>query len=125
MLMLNYSHPLTPEQCEQLTALIGDDLDVRTIPVQIEQAQPLDVQTVALADAAGLSSVEWQTVPHIVNLPGLAIVAATLLAELHGRIGHFPTIVRLRPVPDSTPPRYDVFGLLNLQALREHARQRR
>jgi hypothetical protein len=125
MPILNYSHPLTPDQREQIAALVGDVLDVRTIPVQIDQTQPLDVQVVALADAAALSPEEWQTVPLIVNLPELAAVAAVLLAELHGRIGHFPTIVCLRPVPDSTPPRYEVSELLNLQTLREHARQRR
>lgn len=47
------------------------------------------------------------------------------LAELHGRIGHFPVLIRLRPVADSVPTRYEVAELLNLQAIREQARYRR
>jgi hypothetical protein len=78
-----------------------------------------------LVDRIGLSSTEWQTLPLIVNLPGYAPVAAALLAELHGRIGHFPAILWLRPVPDSTPTRYEVAEIINLQAVRDAARARR
>jgi hypothetical protein len=45
-----------------------------------------------------------------------------LLAELHGRMGYFPAIVRLRPMPESVPPRFEVAEVINLQAVREHAR---
>jgi hypothetical protein len=48
-----------------------------------------------------------------------------LLAELHGRCGYFPAAVRLRPVPDSVPPRFEVAEIVNLQAVREKARGRR
>jgi len=48
-----------------------------------------------------------------------------LLAELHGRMGYFPPIVRLRPVPNALPPRFEVAEIINLQAVREAARTRR
>ncbi|MFN3763696.1 MAG: CRISPR-associated protein Csx15, partial [Anaerolineae bacterium] len=48
-----------------------------------------------------------------------------LLAELHGRCGYFPAMLRVRPVPGSTPPRYEVAEIVNLQMLREEARKRR
>jgi len=48
-----------------------------------------------------------------------------LLAEVHGRTGYFPTIIRLRPVAGVTPPQFEVAELLNLQAVRDAARVRR
>ena len=61
----------------------------------------------------------------IVNLPSLNFIAGLLLAELHGRMGYFPPILRLRPVSDSLPPRYEVAEILNLQAVRDAARAAR
>ncbi len=125
MILLNYSHPLTEEQHAQLAALLGQSPQVRRIAVQIDQAQPLAEQISALVDAAGLAPDDWQTTPLLINLPGFAPAAAALLAELHGRIGFFPSIVRLRPVAGSLPTAYEVAELLNLQTLREQARLRR
>lgn len=125
MLVLNYSHPLTTEQLAQMAALLGEEPEVRRIAVQIDQTQPLDEQVSALADASGLTPDEWQTTPLIVNLPGFAPAAAALLAELHGRCGGFPAMLRLRPVAGSVPTVYEVAEVIDLQALREQARMRR
>ena len=125
MLVLNFSHPFTAEQQTQLEMLAGTSIqEVRTIPVNINQAEPLKPQIVACVNAVALSSEEWQTRQLLVNPPGYAPAAFVLLAELHGRMGHFPTLVRLRPV--SAPvTHYEVAELLNLQAIREQARSRR
>jgi hypothetical protein len=72
----------------------------------------------------GLSSEEWQTRSLLINPPGYAPAAFVLLAELHGRIGHFPSLVRLRPKPGPITS-YEVAELLNLQNIREAARKRR
>ncbi|HIC88928.1 MAG TPA: hypothetical protein EYP04_05955 [Anaerolineae bacterium] len=72
-----------------------------------------------------LAKEEWQIAPLLVNLPGYASAVACLLAEVHGRAGHFPAIVRIRPVAESNPTVYEVAEIINLQALRERARQRR
>jgi hypothetical protein len=58
-------------------------------------------------------------------MPSLSIIAATLLAELHGRMGYFPTVVRMRPVAGSTPPRFEVAEIVNLQDVRDEARGKR
>lgn len=58
-------------------------------------------------------------------LPSLNFIAAVLLAELHGRMGYFPTIVRLRPVADATPRRFEVAELIDLQSVRDVARIKR
>src|SRR5690349_24066255 len=125
MLILNFAHPLTDEHKAQIEALANIAIDeIRTIPVQIDQAQPLGPQISAIVDAIQLSSQEWQTRPLLINPPGYAPAAFVLLAELHGRIGHFPSLIRLRP---KTGPMtsYEVAEILNLQTIRETARKRR
>lgn len=126
MLILNYSHPLTPDQLAQLEVLTATPItEVRDIPTQLELDTPFAQQATALADAAGLSPAEWQTTPLLLLLPALNFAAAALLAELHGRMGYFPPVVRLAPVEGTLPPRYEVAEILNLQALRDAARRRR
>jgi hypothetical protein len=126
MLILNFTHPLTLEQRAQIEALAHTSIEeVRTIPVQIDQSEPLEPQIIAIMDSVGLSSEEWQTRRLLINSPGYAPAAFVLLAELHGRIGHFPSLIRLRPLPGSTPTIYEVAELINLQAIREEARRRR
>ena len=125
MLILNFTHPLTDEHKAQIEALANIPIDeIRTIPVQIDQAEPLGPQISAIADATQLSSQEWQTRPLLINPPGYAPAAFVLLAELHGRVGHFPSLIRLRPVPGPVAM-YEVAELLNLQSVRESARLRR
>lgn len=126
MILLNFSHPLTPAHQAQIEALTGQRVErVIEISSQVDVQQPLAPQVTALADAAGLSPVEWQTTPLLVNPPALNFSAALLLAELHGRCGYFPPCVRLRPIAGRVPPQYEVAEVLDLQALREEARKRR
>lgn len=125
MLILNFTHPLTDEHKAQIESLAEESIDeVRTIPVQIDQNKPLTPQVTAIVDAAQLSSQEWQTCPLLINPPGYAPAAFVLLAELHGRIGHFPSLIRLRPKSGPVTT-YEVAELLNLQAVREASRTRR
>lgn len=125
MLILNFAHPLTDEHKAQIEALASVPIEeIRTIPVQIDQSEPLEPQIIAVVDATQLSSQEWQMHPLVINPPGYAPAAFVLLAELHGRMGHFPSLIRLRPKPGPVTS-YEVAELLNLQAIRESARQRR
>ncbi|GAB4180055.1 MAG: CRISPR-associated protein Csx15 [Roseiflexaceae bacterium] len=125
MILLNYGHPLTEGQLAQVTELAGAAPDVRTIVTQIDPQQALSPQAAMLADAAGLDSQTWQTTPLIVGLPGLAALSAALLAEIHGRSGHFPAIIRLRPVAGALITSYEIAEVLNLEVLRAEARTRR
>jgi len=125
MLLLNFSHQLTDAQCRQIAELADMSIEeVHTIHVRIHQKGPLEPQIVSIVDSAGLSSQEWQTRPILINPPGYAPAAFVLRAELHGRIGHFPTLIRLRP-KDGPIRSYKVAGLLNLQTIQEAARRRR
>ncbi len=126
MILLNFSHPLTDEQLAQVEALTGQKVtEVRGEMPQFDHEQPFAEQVRALVDRVGPSPEEWQTMPLLVNPPGYAPAAAALLAELHGRIGHFPTVLRLRPVEGSVPTRYEVAEVINLQTVRDNARIRR
>jgi len=126
MILLNFSHPLTPQQLQRIGELSGQQVErVMDIPTQFDHEQPFAEQVRELVDGIGLSPDQWQTTPLIINPPGYAPAAVALLAELHGRMGYFPAMVRLRPVPDSNLTRYEVAEILNLQALRDRARGRR
>ncbi len=126
MFLLNFSHPLTPDQISQVEDITGESVaEVRHVPAQFDHDRPFAPQAVTLADACALSPAEWQTTPLLVVPPALNFIAVTLLAELHGRMGYFPTCVRLRPVAGSRPPRYEVAEVLDLQTVRDTARQKR
>lgn len=126
MFLLNYSHPLTPAQIARIETLLGQSIErVIAIPSQIDAQQPLAPQMSQLAEAANLTPEEWQTRPILLNLPSLNFSAALLLAELHGRMGYFPPVIRLRPAPGSLPPQFEVAEVLNLQAARDAARKSR
>jgi hypothetical protein len=126
LVVVNFAHPLTEQQLRELAALTGSAVArVIDVPAQVDLAQPLASQAALSVDRAGLDPREWQTLPLLVNPPGLAPLTAALLAELHGRLGHFPALLRLRPAPGSAPTRYEVAEVMNLDEMRSAARERR
>lgn len=126
MLLLNFSHPITDAQLAQITERIGQP-PTRMIEVmpQFDEQQPFGPQLAALLADIDLTPAQWQSEPILVVLPSLNFIAALLLAELHGRMGYFPPIVRTRPVAGVVPRRYEVAEILDLQAAREAARSQR
>lgn len=125
MILLNYAHPLTPDQLAMIAELAGAAPDVRDIPVQADRARAIAEVARELADAARVSAHEWQTLPLLVNPPGLAPLALALIAEVHGRCGHFPAVLVIRPLVGSISPSYEVAEIVNLQILRDTARRQR
>jgi hypothetical protein len=126
MILLNFSHPLTPAQLAQIAALTGAAVErVIAAPAQFDTGQPFVPQVAAMLAGVPLTAEAWQTTPLLIVPPALNFITAVVLAELHGRMGYFPAIVRLRPVAESVPPRFEVAEVINLQAVREHARQNR
>lgn len=126
MILLNFSHPLTPEQQAQIEALTGQRLErVIDLHVQFDHAAPYLPQLAALLQGLPLGPQELQSAPLIVSLPSFNVIAALVLAELHGRMGYFPPVLRLRPLEGSLPPRFEVAEVLNLQGVRDAARKER
>lgn len=126
MIVLNFSHPLSAAQRAQIEALAGQPIEmIQDARAQFDPQRPFEPQLAEMLQGVPLSPSDWQTAPLLIVLPALNFIAAVLLADLHGRMGYFPTIVRMRPVVGSTPPVFEVAELLNLQALRNAARKQR
>ncbi len=126
MILLNFSHPVPPDQIARIEQLTGQKIErLIDLPVQFNNDLPFVPQLEALMAQVPLTPVEYQSAPLLVNLPALNFIAGLLLAELHGRMGYFPPILRTRLQPESLPPRYEVAEILNLQAVRERSRAAR
>lgn len=126
MILLNFSHPLTDAHLHTIVEQTGREVErVIEVKAQFDPDRSFVEQARDLTALAGLTAQEWQALPLMVNLPSLNVIAALLLAELHGRCGYFPAVLRLRPVPNSTPPQFEVAEILNLQTVRDSARQMR
>lgn len=125
ILVLNFAHPISEQQRAQIEKLVDTTIvDIITIPTHFQIGEPLQQQILRLLDELDLLIHDWYKRYILINPPGYAPAAFLLLAELHGRIGHFPSLIQLRPVPGPVTT-YEVAELLNLQTIRETARRRR
>ena len=126
MLLLNFGHPHTEAQLARIRELVGRDIErIVAVPTHLDHERPFDEQVRKLLTAVPLTPEQWQTTPLIINPPSLAPITAVLLAEIHGRSGYFPTILRLRPVARTIPPQFEVAELIHLQAIRDNSRAKR
>jgi len=127
MLLLNFSHPITSEQQAQIEGLVERPLErIIALPTHFDQSQPFLPQLREVLKMVTFTPEEWQTAPIIVNLPSYNYIAALVLVELHGRMGYFPPILRLKPVEGAIPPRFEVAEVINLQTAHdETARKER
>ena len=121
--VLNFSHPITTEQRKALEGLIGE-ITVIDIPCRVSHNAPFAEQAADIVDRVPFDREEWQTKPILLCLPGYAPIAGCILAEVHGRTGYFPAIVRLRPI-EGAATQFEVAEIINLQAIRDRARNKR
>lgn len=126
MILLNFSHPITVSQRAQIETLTSSIVtrEIAAMP-QFDEKQLFGAQLQDLLAQVPLTAAEWQSEPILVVLPSLNFIAAVLLAELHGRMGYFPPVVRTRPVAEAVPRRFEVAEILDLQSIREQARTSR
>lgn len=126
MILINFSHPITQEQQAEIEALTNQCVEtILPVSSQFSHDIPFPEQISALVDSIELSLEDWQTKQILIIPPAYNFAALTLIAELHGRLGYFPTIIRTRPVPDSTPTSYEIAEIINLQSVREQSRVNR
>lgn len=126
MIIINFSHPLTNEIIRQIEEAAGRKVErVISVNSQIDPSQPLEAQVRKMVDQVGFSPKDWETLPFLVVLPGLSASAAVVVAEITGRCGFFPAVVRLRQVEGAVPVRFELAECINLQGVREQARKLR
>jgi len=126
MNLLNFAHPLPATTCAAIAAAAGAPLaTIIEMQPQLDTDGAFAPQIAALLERTGISSEYFQTEPWLVVLPALNYIAALILAELHGRLGHFPAIIRLRPVANGPVTHYEFAEIIDLDHVRQHARTRR
>ena len=126
MIVLNFAHPLTEEQILRLEEIAGEKVEeIREFKVSFDNAKPFAEQVKELVDGCDMTPMDWQTKRILIVPPSLNFIAVTLIAELHGRMGYFPPIVRIRPVEGAVPPKFEVAEIIDLQAVRDRARKER
>lgn len=115
-LVLNFGHPLTLVQTNQLEAMIGT-FEVRTVPVQVDRSRPITEIAAALLAATKLTPGELIAYHLLVVLPGLADVAVGIVLALYGVSGSYPDIVTIRPVAGGLTPQFQVGEIVDLYAV--------
>jgi len=124
--IINFTHPLTQPIVKQIKDLIGQPIsEIIEIKTQLDDNESFETQIEKLLDKVGFSPVDWQAGHVIVHIPGLSPAAVALIAAIHGRSGHFPTILRLRSKKDEKHQQYELAEIINLQAVRDNAREKR
>ena len=120
MIILNFSHPLTQEQINQIEIFMGRNIEqVVDIVVRFDLAHPFVPQLERLLSQSILSSDTLRTKLVILNPPSLNSIAVLVVAGLHGKIGYFPPIIRLKPQSDGHSVKYSVAEIIDIQAVRD------
>jgi hypothetical protein len=124
--LVNFSHPLSKEQLTRIEQLTDAPIQrLINTPARLDPQAPFAPQTRRLVDSVGLTPEEWQTSLLVINLPSLSAAAAAVLAEVHGRCGYFPAVIRTRAGPTSPIPSFEIAEIIDLQRLRVAARDHR
>lgn len=117
--LLNFSHPVTPDQQMQIKSLLAGEGDEHFVELVVRDFPVLAPEGDFAAQARELllsvtREIDLRSVDILVNLPGLSAIAALVLAGLAGLVGYIPACIRLRPA-GTTFPRFEVAEILYLQ----------
>lgn len=122
----NFSHPVTNDQANAILATTGlHHSVVHGVDTHLDLRAPLGPQVSEVVEHCSMTPEEWQTEPIVVVLPAVSVIAAHILAELHGRMGRFPSVARFVREISGAMPSYRLAEVSDLQAWREDARTRR
>lgn len=126
MILLNFAHPLPTEQLLTAESLVsGKFTSIIEVKTHLDHQTSFPLQVKKLVGDIPLTSQQWQNSKILVVPPSLSIISCILLSELHGRMGYFPAVLRVKPVPGSTPPVFEPAEVINLQAIRDVSRENR
>jgi len=127
-LVLNFSgHPVLSGQQKAIQKRMGwPKLEVIDVPMgTIAEDENFLKIAILKVDGIDLLPDEWQTFSLVAIPSGYAPLWSALLAEIHGRLGHFPDVVRLRPSPQGEKEKFEVAEILDLRDIRHQARTKR
>lgn len=126
MQIINFSHPLSAQQLEALLPLLDGQTiaSIRDVRCQLNNEASFADQARALVDAVEWTAHQWQHNRFILVAPALSAAALAVVAEIHGRCGYFPALLRLKPV-GGAPPVFMPAEILDLSGIRELARSKR
>ena len=126
-LVLNFSgHPFMQGQQKKIRNLMGwPKLEVIDVPIgTVSEDEKFLAIALQKVDGIDLLPHEWQTIPIVVVPSGYSYLWSPILAELHGRLGHFPDVVRQRPAKGELE-KYEVAEIIDMRGIRHHARKKR
>jgi len=122
--VINFGHALTEEQIKELRDL-GYNVGIPNLGemVHLNDNEPLGPQVERILDSFGYSKAEWERcgTDNLFVLPTHAEIAGVFLAQLHGRMGHFPRIIRRVRGADGA---FHVTEVIDLQNMRLQQRAR-
>jgi hypothetical protein len=127
-LIINFSgHPVLPGQQKDIGQMMHwQTPEVITVSLGNVAEDHHFVSTIEKAvEKVALSPEEWQSTPLVVIAAGYTAVWSVVLAELHGRLGYFPDVVRLRPASTASNEKFEVAEILNLREVRHNSRDKR
>lgn len=127
-LALNFSgHPVLPGQQKVIQQRMGwPKLEVIDVPMgTLKEDENFLKTAIQKVDGIDLLPDEWQTFSLVAIPSGYSPLWSALLAEIHGRLGHFPDVVRLRPAPQGEKEKFEVAEILDLRDIRHQARAKR
>lgn len=126
MILLNFSHPLSENQRQAVESLIDCKFSTTfNIKTHLDHHAPFPEQVNTLVNEIPLTSTQWQNSRILVVPPSLSIITCILLSNLHGRMGYFPAVLRVKPVPGALPPAFEPAEVVNLQSIRDSSRENR
>ncbi len=127
-ILVNFSsHLIQPGQRRDMQKTLQwpaiEEVDARlgTVP----EKQNFTRYLINHVEGIDLTANEWQTARLAVVPAGYAPAWSIILAELHGRLGYFPDIVRLRPAPEPAEEKFEVAEVVTLREIRSKARSKR
>jgi len=123
--LVNFAHPITDGQRKELRGLLADRIRVIDVPLQFNDDRGYADQAAEVVATAPISARQWQTGEILVNLPSHNAIAALVLAEIHGRRGDFPDIMRLKKDPSAATTRFVLAEVIRLSQSRASARETR
>jgi len=123
--VLNLGHPFSEGALADLREHLGcDEITILNLPSAYDLNAPFEQQVTDQLDAANLTSIDWQNLPLLLIPPSLAVASPVVLAQIHGRRGSFPGLVR-QVRTAGVLGAWRVAEVVDLEATRQAARERR